>query len=149
MRQVAEWLHAQDRIVYLGLTLLAKPGVDWQHRRPDVFSIRKTTREDYLEPVIHEIKVRRADLLADLNDPDKHESYLAAAGQCTYVLAEGVGTPEEIPESCGVMLVREGTLTTARPAPRRVETKVGFSTWMSLARAVPFSSTDDLGTLPL
>jgi ABC-type sulfate/molybdate transport systems ATPase subunit len=42
--------------------------------KPDVFSIRNTSVEAYAEPLVHEVKVRRADLLADLRD------LLASAG---------------------------------------------------------------------
>jgi hypothetical protein len=52
---------------------------------PDVYSIRHTTVEDYVEPVAHEIKVRRADLLADLRAAHKRAAYLgmaAPAGTC-------------------------------------------------------------------
>jgi hypothetical protein len=37
----------------------------WQIAMPDVFSMRHTTVEDYAEPIVHEVKVRRADLLDD------------------------------------------------------------------------------------
>ena len=30
----------------------------WRMARPDVFSVRRTTVEDYLQPMVHEIKVR-------------------------------------------------------------------------------------------
>jgi hypothetical protein len=61
-----------------GLSLRAKlPATDdepakvrWKMCNPDVFSIRNSSRQDYLEPIVHEIKVTRADLLGDL--PDGH-----------------------------------------------------------------------------
>lgn len=137
VRKVAEWQCAQGRIAYLELTLLSKPGESWQHVSPDVFSIRRTTVERYLEPVIHEVKVRRADLLADLKKPEKHQAYLAAAGQCEYVLADGIGEPEEIPECCGALIEQGDRLIRVRSAPR-LSGGVSFSTWMSLAMAVPF-----------
>lgn len=138
VRKVAEHQLEQGRIAYLDLTLLSKPGEDWQHSRPDVFSIRKTTSEKYLEPIIHEIKVRRSDLLGDLKKPDKHQGYLAAAGQCYYVLAEGIGNPEEIPDCCGVIIEQGSQLITVRAAPRQQVFVASFSMWMSLARAVPY-----------
>jgi hypothetical protein len=39
---------------------------------PDVYSVRHTTVASYLQPVVHEIKVRRADLLADLKRPSRN-----------------------------------------------------------------------------
>ena len=45
---------------------------------PDVFSIRHTTVEAYLEPIVHEVKVQRADLLADLRRATKRAGLPAA-----------------------------------------------------------------------
>ena len=140
VRKVAEQQMEQGRIAYLDLTLLSKPGEEWQHSKPDVSSIRKTTSEKYLEPIIHEVKVRRADLLGDLKKPEKHQGYLAAAEQCVYVLAEGIAKPEEIPECCGVMIEGGDKLVIARAAPRAEPFVPGISTWMSLAKATPHRS---------
>ena len=140
VRKVAEQQMEQGRIAYLDLTLLSKPGEEWQHSKPDVSSIRKTTSEKYLEPIIHEVKVRRADLLGDLKKPEKHQGYLAAAEQCVYVLAEGIAKPEEIPECCGVMIEGGDKLVIARAAPRAEPFGPGISTWMSLAKATPHRS---------
>jgi len=122
------------------LTLVSKPGEEWQYSKPDVFSIRKTTSEKYLEPIIHEVKVRRADLLSDLKKPKKYLGYLAAAGQCVYVLAEGIAKTEEIPECCGVMVEERHRLEMVRAAPRAGPFVPGISTWMSLAKATPHRS---------
>ncbi|MCF8169155.1 MAG: hypothetical protein K9J77_11135 [Rhodoferax sp.] len=69
---------------------------------PDVFSIRNSSKQAYLEPIVHEIKVSRADLLGDLKLIDKRSAYLDVGGQCWYVLgcnANGkpIGEPDEIP----------------------------------------------------
>ena len=101
---------------------------------PDVFSIRHTTVEDYVEPIVHEIKVSRADLLSDLRRPQKGTAYAALASQCWYVLREGIAAPDEVPPAYGVMLAGDGGLTVARAAPRRAA-RLAFATWMVLARA--------------
>ena len=136
--RVAEQQHHQGRIVWQGLALRTGIGepVRWVMAIPDVFSIRHTTKADYLEPVAHEVKVRRADLLSDLRQPEKAQAYLQAAGQCWYVIREGIGEPDEIPCDFGVMVAREGSLTVARPAPR-LHGALPFATWMALARATP------------
>ena len=74
--------------------------------RPDVFSIRKSSVQVYLEPIVHEIKVSRTDLLGDLKLPNKRNAYLDIAGQCWYVLGRdskgrAIGEPEEVPLDCG------------------------------------------------
>jgi hypothetical protein len=138
--RVAREMQRAGRVVWRGLSLRAKVGqgdaAAWAMAMPDVFSIRHTTVEDYLEPVAHEIKVRRADLLADLRRPEKGEAYLQTSSQCWYVLREGIGMAEEIPPAFGVMVAHAAALEVLRPAPRRAM-QLPFAAWMALARAVP------------
>lgn len=109
----------------------------WVMAMPDVYSIRHTTVEAYLAPVAHEIKVRRADLLADLRRPAKGEAYRWLAGACWYVIRDGIAEPDEIPAVYGVMVAPvSGPLVVARPAPQRAM-RLPFPVWMALARAVP------------
>ena len=136
VQRVAEQMQAAGRIAWRGLTLLAKPGEHWLHLRPDVYSIRNTTVEDYVEPLVHEIKVRRADLLSDLKKPDKRAGYIALSSECYYVLQEGIARPEEIPPECGVMIASDQRIDVARLAPKR-PMRLGFGTWMTLAKAAP------------
>ena len=137
--RVAQEMQRAGRVVWRGLSLRAPlPGDDgattWAMAMPDVYSIRHTTVEDYAEPVVHEIKVRRADLLSDLRHTQKGAAYAALASQCWYVLRAGIAQPQEIPEPFGVLLAHEDSLEVARPAPRRAQ-RVPFAVWMSLARA--------------
>jgi hypothetical protein len=142
--RVAQDMQRTGRIVWRGLSLRAplpadEGGTRWVVAMPDVFSIRHTTVEDFAEPVVHEIKVRRADLLADLRRADKGGAYRALSSQCWYVLGPGVGTAADVPEEYGVMLATqaaqtEPNLEVLRPAPRRA-LRVPFAVWMALARA--------------
>ena len=154
--RVAREMHRAGRVVWRGLSLrawVAEPGPDlphgspaeptpavvgrWTIAMPDVYSIRHTSRPDRVEPVAHEIKVRRADLLADLRRPTKGEAYRWLSSECWYVIREGIGQPQEIPEAYGVMLAQPGgALEMARPAPRRAF-ELPFAVWMALARATP------------
>ena len=130
----------------------AAPATRWAMAVPDVFSIRHTTREDLVEPIVHEIKVRRADLLSDLRSADKRAAYLALSSQCWYVLKAGIAEPEEVPPECGVMVVHlsapqgssalEPVLEVLRPAPRRRH-RIAFATWVALARATPDAPPDE------
>ena len=147
VERVAREMQRAGRVVWRGLSLRARIGegdtAAWTVAMPDVYSIRHTTVEDYVEPVAHEIKVRRADLLADLRRPAKAEAYRWLAGECWYVLAAGIGRADEIPASCGVMVAAgDGALEVARPAPRRAM-KLPFAVWMALARAAPEAADDD------
>ncbi|WP_374587175.1 hypothetical protein [Ideonella dechloratans] len=167
--RVALEMHRAGRIVWQGLSLRAPVALDapdqapppapsvfdvgavpepalvpvrWVQAMPDVYSIRHTTREDWVEPVAHEIKVSRADLLSDLKKPAKGAAYAAVASQCWYVLAAGIGQAEEIPEAYGVMQAHPlagqpgtfGALEVLRPAPRRPFV-LPLALWMALARA--------------
>ncbi|RVU49878.1 hypothetical protein EOE66_02370 [Rubrivivax rivuli] len=108
----------------------------WAVAMPDVYSIRHTTVEDHVEPIAHEIKVRRADLLSDLRRPEKAAAYLAVSSQCWYVLREGIAESDEVPPAYGVMFASASGLVVARPAPRRAM-RLPLAVWMALAKAHP------------
>jgi hypothetical protein len=153
VERVASAMQRAGRIVWRGLSLRAPPGEqatkrDWPMAMPDVYSIRHTTREDAVEPVAHEIKVRRGDLLADLRRPAKGEAYRALSSQCWYVLAAGIGGPDDIPPVFGVMLADSSGLHVARPAPRR-PFRLPLQVWMALARsnALPLLEAEAQGWL--
>ena len=127
----------------------ATPKARWCVAMPDVFSIRHTTVEAYCEPVVHEIKVSRADLLGDLRRADKRQAYLDLGGECWYVLGRdgrgrAIGTADDVPPECGVLIeLDSGRLDVARPAPRRPMPRLPFHVWMALARATPLAPFDD------
>ncbi len=136
VERVAREMTRSGRLTWRGLSLRAKVGEAWAMAMPDVYSIRYTTVEAYLEPIIHEIKVRRADLLADLRIPTKRAAYMQLSSECWYVIARGIAEPDEIPPECGVLVATDDGLDVARPAAKRAM-QVPFGLWMSLARATP------------
>lgn len=143
VQRVAEDLVRAGRLVYCDLTLLTRPGEQWLHLRPDVYSIRNTTVEDYVEPVVHEIKVQRSDLRADLKNADKRAGYIALSSECYYVLSEGIAEPDDVPPECGVLIARaQGGLELARASPKRAQ-RLGFTQWMALAKAERYRSLAD------
>lgn len=143
VERVTREMQRAGRIAWRGLSLRARVEERWVMAMPDVYSVRLTTVEDYLEPVVHEIKVRRADLLSDLRHAAKGQAYLEMSSQCWYVLREGIAEPEEVPPAFGVMIAREaGGIEAVRPAPRRAM-KPPFHLWMALARATPCLPDDD------
>ncbi len=155
VEQVAREMTRNGRIAWRGLSLRARvPGATegeaprWCIARPDVFSIRNTSVEAYAQPIVHEIKVRRADLMADLRKPGKRAAYLDLGGECWYVLGRDardrpIATPEEIPAECGVLMLEQGRLVVARPAVHRVLPRMPFGVWMALAKAQPMGGFDD------
>lgn len=136
VEQVAREMQRAGRIVWRGLGVRARVGEGWTMAVPDVYSIRHTTVEAYLEPIVHEIKVRRADLLSDLRHESKRAAYLALSSECWYVIREGIAQPQEIPPPCGVMIAGDSGLQVARVALKR-PLQMSFGLWMALARAAP------------
>jgi hypothetical protein len=130
-----------------GAAATPMPDHRWCVAMPDVFSIRRSSVEAYLEPLVHEIKVSRADLLGDLKKPAKRAAYLAVAGACWYVLgvdAKGrpIAQPHEVPPECGVLQLEGAVLVVAREAPRRAVEHLPFHVWMALAQAGPAIKLD-------
>jgi len=136
VERVARDMTRAGRLAWRGLAVRAKVDTGWALAMPDVFSIRHTTVEAYAEPIVHEVKVQRADLLADLRRACKRQAYLDIGGECWYVIKEGIARADEIPAECGVLVASERGLEVARPAPKR-PTRIGFALWMALARATP------------
>lgn len=125
------------------------PGARWVVARPDVFSVRNTSKPGYLFPAVHEIKVKRADVLGELRRPDKCAAYLDMSSEAWFVLgrdARGreIADASELPESFGVLqLAADGQrLQMVRPAPRRAR-ELGFGIWLALAKAVPLEPGED------
>ncbi len=119
----------------------------WCLAKPDVYSIRNTTVAEYVHPVVHEVKVRRADLLGDLKKADKRAAYLDMASECWYVLGRdgrgrSIADASEIPLECGVLVEQAGRLQVARVAPRRAMT-LPFGIWMALAKATALPAEQD------
>lgn len=154
VEQVAQEMCRAGRLAWRNLSLRAQVATDdpakplrWCIARPDVFSIRHTSVETYVEPIVHEVKVRRSDLLGDLRQQSKRAAYLDL-GECWYVLgsdARGrcIAEPEEVPAECGVMVLDKGRLRVVRAARRRARTGLPFGVWMALAKATPVPNPDE------
>ena len=136
VERVARDMTRAGRLAWRGLAVRTRSRDAWVIAMPDVFSIRHTTIEAHLEPIVHEVKVRRSDLLADLRRTGKREAYLQLGGECWYVLREGIADVAEVPPECGVLIAGPERLVVARNAPKRPATP-GFALWMALARATP------------
>lgn len=156
--RVADKLMESGRLVWRELSLRARvePSIEgaagdaatqsaitaaaWRMARPDVFSIRNTSVETYLHPIVHEVKVSRADLLGDLRKPAKREAYRWLCCECYYVFPAGLAKVEEIPEDFGVWLLHgdidTGVLESARAA-KHSACALPFAVWMALARSMP------------
>jgi hypothetical protein len=152
VNRIAQSMLHDGRVVWTNLSLRAKLAAEpeakprWKICKPDVFSIRNTSVAGYLEPIVHEIKVSRADLLGDLKRKDKRDSYIDVGGQCWYVLgcnAKGrpIGTEDEVPLECGVLIAEPDHLHVARNAAKRSTPELPFAIWMALAKATPVTAS--------
>ena len=151
--RIAQTMLRDGRIVWTSLSLRARLPSEpetpnrWKICKPDVFSIRHTSVANYLEPIVHEIKVSRADLLGDLKSKDKRDSYLDVGGQCWYVLGcdtkgRPIGQEDDVPPECGVMIAEPDRLHVAHNAVKRSTREMPFAIWMALAKATPLNSGD-------
>ncbi|MBF9267358.1 hypothetical protein I4I83_25945, partial [Acidovorax cattleyae] len=115
----------------------------WRMARPDLFSIRHTSVPAYLQPMVHEVKASRADLLSDLRHAAKREAYQWLCEECYYVFPAGIADPSEIPEPFGVWVlhgpIETGRFELLRPA-RHARCPLPFAVWMALCRATPLHS---------
>lgn len=115
----------------------------WRMARPDLFSLRQTSVEAYLQPMVHEVKFSRADLLSDLRHAAKRQAYEWLCSECYYLFPAALAKPDEIPEQFGIWLlhgsVDEGEFELARPA-RHLPCKLPFAVWLALAKATPLRS---------
>ena len=155
VNRIGQEMLRDGRVVWTGLGLRAglpseagEP-IRWKMCRPDVFSIRNTSVAGYLEPIVHEIKVSRADLLGDLKSKDKRDSYLDVGGQCWYVLGcdtkgRPIGQADDVPPECGVLIAEPDRLHVARNAAKRTSDDLPFAIWMALAKAVPLHSSTSI-----
>ena len=119
----------------------------WRMARPDLFSVRNTSVPAYLQPMVHEVKASRADLLSDLRHDAKRQAYQWLCEECYYVFPAGIAEPDEVPEHFGIWVlhgsVEDGRFELLRPA-RHNRCTLPFSVWMALCKATPLRSEDEL-----
>ena len=117
----------------------------WRMARPDLFSVRNTSVPAYLQPMVHEVKASRADLLSDLRHEAKRLAYQWLCEECYYVFPAGIAEPEEIPEHFGIWVLHgsldAGRFELLRPA-RHSPCTLPFAVWLSLCKATPLRADD-------
>lgn len=125
--RLAEWLREQGRVTWENIELLV-PRVDGgrQAIRPDVFSLAATYDEKRINPCVHEVKVSRADFLADVARPEKRTGYAQIAEVVYYTAPQGMIEASEIPAECGLLVeAQEGQFKVVkRPNKRKVHLTV-------------------------
>ncbi len=134
------------------LALAAAAPHSWRMARPDLFSVRNTSVEAYLQPQVHEVKVSRADLQSDLRHAAKRQAYEWLSCETYYLFPAGMAEPEEIPEPYGVWVlhgeISSGRFEQLRPA-RHQPCTLPFAVWLALAKATPLQAEGESPQAPL
>ena len=117
----------------------------WSVVRPDVFACLPSLKAKSAAPAIYEVKVSRADFLADLAKPEKRLAYAALAEAVYYCCPEGLICKEELPEGFGLLCeVTEGQFELRKNARRAKGFELAADTAMTLMvkRQVPLGDQE-------
>lgn len=119
--RLAEWVRSQGRVTWENIEFVVDKGENQarQRVRPDVFSVQATMNAARICPHVHEVKVSRADFLADVAKPEKREGYRGIAEQIYYVAPAGMIEPSEVPEGCGLIEEVESAFRVSKKAVRQ------------------------------
>ena len=103
--RLAQWRQSQGRVTWQNIELLVDlESGGRQAIRPDVFSVAATYDEKRINPCVDEVKVSRADFLADVAHPEKRGGYGKIAEVLYYAAPAGMIEPSEVPEGCGLLV---------------------------------------------
>ena len=135
--RLSQWLRASGRITWENIEFLMEfpaeyGGVFKSASRPDVFSMKPTYNVDQMNPVIHEVKVSRADFLSDIANPAKREAYGAYSEAFSYVCPQGMILPSEIPPGVGLLYEYEQCKFQIIVKPKRKKIVLAPRTFMNL-----------------
>lgn len=113
-RHLARWLRgrAQPRVTWENMAIDGGGGA-----RPDVFSILPKLDVRRCQPFTHEVKVSRADMLADLRG-EKWRCYYEFSSRIFFAAPEGIIKPLDLPLAVGlyVLNVEKKTWRMVKPA---------------------------------
>ena len=119
---------------------------EWSVVRPDVYACLPTLRAESCCPTIYEVKVSRADFLADLARPNKRGAYGDLAEAVHYCCPDGMIDAGEIPAECGLLVeTSSGVFKTVKRAKKHKGFQLHANTVMTLMikRQMPISSCGD------
>jgi hypothetical protein len=106
--RLAQWRRDQGRVTWENIELLVdREAGGRQAIRPDVFSMAATYDERRINPCVDEVKVSRADFLADVAKTEKREGYRRIAEVVYYAAPAGMIEVSEVPDGCGLLVELE------------------------------------------
>ena len=115
----------------------------WGTVRPDVYACKPSLNAKNIEPVIYEIKISRADFLADIAKPEKRLAYKDLAQSVYYCCPAEMLLADEIPDGFGLLWEHaDGSFSTAKKAKRTKGFVISTSTALTLMikRQMPLGS---------
>ncbi len=90
--------------------------------------------------VAYELKVSRSDWLAELRNPEKRAPFVALSNQFWFVIAEGIGSRDDMPPDtadCGLLeIMSSGKIHVRKRAPKRDVGEMPTSFAMAMMRTV-------------
>lgn len=89
-------------------------------RRIDFFAISVDNKKGYGYSIAFEIKVTRADFGHEIDQPLKRSAFFEQSNEFYFVTPQGLVSPDEIPENCGLMEY-DGTLKRVKVAQQRLD----------------------------
>ena len=105
--RVAAWRRDNGRITWENVELLVEIETGGRQAiRPDVFSMATTYDPKRINPCVDEVKISRADFLADVARAEKRAGYARIAEVVYYVVPAGTVDPTEVPAECGLLIER-------------------------------------------
>ncbi|WP_225031033.1 hypothetical protein [Paraburkholderia sp. XV] len=106
--RVAAWRRDNGRVTWENVELLVDLETGGRQAiRPDVFSMATTYDAKRINPCVDEVKVSRADFLADVARAEKRAGYARIAEVVYYVVPAGTAEASEVPVECGLIVERE------------------------------------------
>lgn len=93
----------------------------WGVVRPDVYACKPVLRARNAAPAIYEVKVRRADFLADLAKPEKRGAYADIAEAVYYCCPDGLIAKSEVPDGFGLLCAVENGQFVLRKTAKRAK----------------------------
>lgn len=117
----------------------------WGAVRPDVFACLPSLKARNAAPAIYEVKVSRADFLADVARVDKRSAYSDLAEAVYYCCQDGLLNKTEVPDGYGLLCeVEPGTFVLRKKARRKKEFTLAVDVAMTLMvkRQVPLGDLE-------
>jgi hypothetical protein len=131
--RLAQWLQGQGRITWENVEFTSIRTENGRVLvRPDVFSMEATLEPSQMRPQIHEVKVTRADFLADVKNEKKRGGNLIFCDAFYYAAPSGLIKPEEVPDGCGLVIEHSPCEFEILVRPKRRKVELDARTFLNL-----------------